>query len=228
MLIRKERGLIVFAKPPVGGTVKTRLVPAIGSRHAALLYRSFLLDSVAQYRRIGYPIRLYFGDGEIPGELVDHHPDVEVLRQDGKDLGERMANAFLETFGAGFNSAVIIGTDHPSLPDEYIRLAFDLLSEPKTIVLGPSEDGGYYLLGMNHFFPQLFRGMEYSHSAVLDQTIDRALETDALLTLLPLWYDVDTPEMLARLLHDLRSDPARAPRTAELLEVLADRHSFFQ
>ncbi len=217
--------LIVFAKPPAEGSVKTRLVPTLTSRQAADLYRCFLYDSLDQYKRIDQTVRLYFGEGEIPADLPDVTSGMTIHRQVGDGLGRRMANAFLESFAAGFNAAVIIGTDHPTLPDGFLDLAFDALVAPMQIVIGPSEDGGYYLLGMNHFFPAVFEDMEYSHSDVLRQTLERIQRTTAEITVLPVWYDVDTPEALDRLRRDLREDPKVAPRTARFLEELSMRHS---
>ncbi|MBT8402118.1 MAG: TIGR04282 family arsenosugar biosynthesis glycosyltransferase [Rhodothermia bacterium] len=217
--------LIVFAKPPEEGRVKTRLSPTLTPREAADLYRCFLYDSLAQYDRFGRPARLYLSEGDVPNDLPEMAVETSIHRQEGDGLGSRMANAFLESFAAGFNASVIIGTDHPTLPDEFLQLAFDALAEPMQVVIGPSEDGGYYLLGMNHFFPVIFQDMEYSHPDVFGQTIERLLGTDAGITVLPAWYDVDTPEELERLQSHLLDDPKAAPRTTRFLEELSTRHS---
>ncbi len=194
---------------------------------AADLYQRFLFDSLAQYDRLDRPVRLYFGEGDIPADLPDMTVPTSIHRQVGEGLGHRMANAFLETFSAGFNAAVIIGTDHPTLPDDFLKLAFDALAGPMQVVIGPSEDGGYYLLGMNHFFSIVFDEMEYSHPNVFDQTLERISRTRADITVLPTWYDVDTPSELERLRRHLREDPKAAPRTATFLEELSVRHSLF-
>lgn len=217
--------LIVFAKPPAEGTVKTRLVPPLTPLQAADLYRRFLYDSLEQYDRLDSPVRIYFGEGDIPADLPRMTVPMSIHRQEGEGLGRRMANAFLESFSAGFNAAIIIGTDHPTLPDEFLNLAFDALADPMHTVIGPSEDGGYYLLGMNHFYPVVFKNMDYSHPDVFDQTIDRIGRTNAGITVLPTWYDVDTPEELRQLQRDLQEDPEAAPRTAQFLEELSVRHS---
>ena len=139
--------------------------------------------------------------------------------QRGDGLGARMQRAFLETFAAGYERLVIVGTDHPTLPSAFVEEAFEALREPLAVSIGPSEDGGYYLLGMNEFYPQLFVGMRYSHADVFQETLARAERTSAALTVLPLWYDVDTPEALRRLRQDLEDPDVRAPHTRRVLDV---------
>lgn len=199
--------LIVFAKPPIAGQVKTRLTPELSEEAAARLYEAFLRDALAQYVALDVPVRLYISPpaGRLPGGIVPE--PVTVHEQVGPGLGARMANAFEETLQAGLGAAVIIGTDHPTLPTAYIREAFSALDTPEALCIGPSEDGGYYLLGMNSYYPAVFEGMTYSHADVFDDTVARAARLDARLTILPTWYDVDTPDALRRMLADLEDRP---------------------
>lgn len=226
--------LIVFAKRPEPGSVKTRLTALLTDAEAADLYAAFLQDSLDAYAHLGVTVRLYLApepDGRLPAlpdGLVPEGVSVHVQRGDG--LGERMLNAFVETFVAGFERVAIIGTDHPTLPLAFVDHAFNELASPFSIVLGPSEDGGYYLLAMNEVYPQLFDGMTYSHADVFAQTAERAHETDATLAILPTWFDVDTPAALRRLAADLDgSEPGTAPgdprRTRELLAQLRGRYA---
>lgn len=205
--------LIVFAKVPEPGKVKTRLCPPLTPEEAAALYTAMLGDALDQYAALGLPVRLYLGPSEapLPERLVP--PGVTVHAQRGDGLGARMQRAFLETFLAGAQRAVILGTDHPSLPSAFVAFALEAIEHPESIVLGPSDDGGYYLLGMHSFYPALFEGMTYSHAAVFDDTVARAAATDAELTILPPWYDVDDGATLDRLRLDLAADPDGAPRT---------------
>ncbi|HMB91748.1 MAG TPA: DUF2064 domain-containing protein, partial [Rhodothermales bacterium] len=119
-----------------------------------------------------------------------------------------------------------IGTDHPTLPTAFIEQAFDALEELLSICIGPSDDGGYYLLGMNDFYPQLFDDMLYSHPEVFGETMQRASGTRATLTILPIWYDIDTPESLRRLVADLAGKEGGAEQTraviADLQKVYAE------
>ncbi len=212
--------LLVFAKVPTPGRVKTRLTAQLTPEDAASLYEAFLRDALAQYIALGVAVRLYLAPplDALPTGLV---PDgVTVHAQQGPDLGSRMQAAFLDAFAAGYQRLVIIGTDHPTLPTPFLDLAYATLSEPLALCLGPSDDGGYYLLGMNDFYPQVFHDMTYSHDAVFAQTLDRAQRTRATVTVLPPWYDVDTPEALERLVQDLADPTIAVPQTRRVLARL--------
>jgi hypothetical protein len=212
--------LIVFAKLPVPGQVKTRLTTVLSSEDAARLYAAFLRDALVQYTSLGVAVRLYLAPPvlEVPLDLVP--PGIPIFWQQGDGLGARMQRAFLETFAAGYERIVIIGTDHPTLPSAFLHLAFEALAAPNSLSIGPSDDGGYYLLGMNEFYPQVFADMTYSHPAVFEHTLDRIAQTPAACTVLPAWYDVDTPETLARLVGDLQDPSVEAPATRRLVQAL--------
>ncbi len=220
--------LIVFAKVPEAGRVKTRLTPDLDETEAADLYAAFLRDLLARYAGRGVDTRLYLAPRETDlrtGILKGVVPDaVSMHAQAGRDLGERMARAFLESFAAGYDRLVITGSDHPTLPGPFLDYAFESLSRPKSIVFGPAEDGGFYLLGMNDFYPELFRNMEYSHADVFSETLDRLPESEINVTILPYWYDVDTPEDLPRLAAELEAEPEVNPHTRSVLRRLAERH----
>lgn len=213
----RDAALIVFAKAPIAGQVKTRLAPEVTPEQAARLYRAFLLDALEQYSELDIAVRLYVAPpiDAFPTDLVPE--GVSLHEQHGDGLGARMQHAFIDTFGAGYGRAVIIGTDHPTLPTDFVAFAFEALEEPLSISIGPSEDGGYYLVGMNDFFPSLFANMSYSHPDVFADTMDRINDTNANLTILPTWYDVDTVDSLRRLTADLSDENEVAPRTREVL-----------
>lgn len=201
--------LIVFAKEPSPGDVKTRLAAGdeLSEEEACRLYEAFLDDALQQYAELAkeeddLDVRLYWsGDRESARRRA---PDgVSVHEQKGEELGARMNDAFEETLDAGADRAVIIGTDHPSLPSDRIREAFESLSAPGRVVIGPSTDGGFYLLGMHGHVPEVFDDMTYSHPHVFHNTLRRAAHTDGEVVVLPEWYDVDTPAALRRLLYDL-------------------------
>lgn len=214
--------LLIFAKVPAPGDVKTRLVPPLTEAGAARLYEAFLRDALRQYRALDADLRLYLSPpaDRLPPALVPEGVGVHLQR--GEGLGPRMAHAFVETFAAGYERVVVIGTDHPTLPTPFIEMAFDALAEPLSVSIGPSEDGGYYLLGMNDFFPQLFHQMRYSHADVFAETLDRVAATRAGLTILPTWYDVDTAEALERLRADLQDPAVTAPHTRAALAALGE------
>ncbi|NNF57823.1 MAG: glycosyltransferase [Rhodothermaceae bacterium] len=221
--------LIVFAKVPQPGRVKTRLTPPLTPDEATTLYDAFLRDSLDAYADpdafgLGEPVavRLYLAGTEaVPDGLV---PDgVTVHRQQGEGLGARMLRAFVETFAAGHERIVIIGTDHPTLPLAFVGEAFRTLKRLFTVALGPSADGGYYLLGLNELIPTLF-GMEYSHDAVFADTLARSTAAGAEPVVLPPWYDVDDADSLRRLVDEWRDEVAVGHRTADALEALLEAH----
>lgn len=133
------------------------------------------------------------------------HPDVPVRRQRGADLGARMAGALEDAFGGGAGRALIVGTDHPTLPPERLDRAFRLLASTD-LVLGPSDDGGYYAIGLRRSaWPaarRLFRDVPWSTERVLGVTRSRAEGLGLSRRELPPWYDVDRPEDLERLRRD--------------------------
>ncbi len=217
-----RQALIVFARIPRPGRVKTRLTTLLSAEEAATLYEAFLRDALDQYRALDADVRLYLSPpaAPLPDGLVPE--GVTVRAQQGEGLGARMQQAFLDGFAAGYERLVIVGTDHPTLPTAYLEEAFRALARPLSVCIGPSEDGGYYLLGMNDFYPQLFAGMTYSHDEVFAQTLARIQTTRAALTVLPAWYDVDTPADLARLVREL--DAASDDGLPRVRRVVAALH----
>lgn len=216
-----DAALLVFAKVPRPGDVKTRLTPVLTPDEAAELYRAFLLDALALYAQLEVDVRLYLAPPVPDGPFPDRSPGVSVHRQEGEGLGARMSTAFRDTFDEGARRVSVVGTDHPTLPAAYVRQSFRALTADRSICIGPSEDGGFYLLGMNAYYPQLFEGMTYSHGDVFTDTLARIGTTDARLTVLPRWYDVDTPKALARMLADLEDADVEAPRTRRVVDRLA-------
>jgi len=221
--VRVEGALIIFGKVPEPGAVKTRMSPPLTPGQAAQLYEAFLRDALAQYHYPAVDRLLYLSptDRTLPQGLVPE--GVALHTQRGAGLGERMDRAFHASFEAGYGRIVIIGTDHPTLPPAFIRQAFQALERPESICIGPSEDGGFYLLGMNRYYPELFEGMRYSHADVFRETQERAERTGARLTLLPTWYDVDTPDDLQRLIRDLEDPSVEALHTRDVLGSLVGR-----
>jgi hypothetical protein len=218
----------VFAKVPAPGLVKTRLTPPLDIDEAADLYAAFLQDALAQYATLEADIRLYLAPSGFDLMKYDIPDCVSLHEQIGEDLGARMARAFVETFAAGYERVVILGTDHPTLPSAFIEVAFDALSSGRSVVIGPADDGGYYLLGMNDFIPELFRKMEYSHEEVFQQTLDRIPSKGVDVTILPVWYDIDRPDDVLRLVSELTSGSASIRHTRRVLMHLTERHPWLQ
>lgn len=215
-----DTALLVFAKVPRPGTVKTRLTPALSPADAARLYTAFLRDTLRAARPLEMAVRLYVAP-PLPDNGFDGLPnDVSLHAQSGEGLGARMRTAFADTLRAGYDRALLLGTDHPTLPVPFLKQADHALETTEALCLGPTEDGGFYLVGMSAYYPQLFEDMSYSHPQVFSDTLARADRTNARLTILPPWYDVDTPSDLTRMLADLDQGTADAPNTRRIANQL--------
>lgn len=200
-----ESCAVLFVKNPQAGKVKTRLQTACTPQEAAEIYRAFVLDSAATLaacsaeRKVvayapaaaGGDIAALLGDG--PWELV---PQPET------DLGGRMDGMMRWSFARGSARTVIVGSDSPSLPASRLDEALEMLQE-RDLVLGPSTDGGYYLVGQNKADSAVFAGIEWSSGQVLEQTLQTCGHSR--LGLLAPWYDVDTPAEAAFLRVHLRA-----------------------
>lgn len=213
--------LIIFVKNPVPGAVKTRLQTRYTPEQAAGIYRAFVRDTLAYAGAVPADRRLLAFDPPDAGPDIRRlaGPGWECFPQEGTDLGGRMHAASARSFGLGARRAVVIGTDIPSLPPGHIRRAFDLLCE-RELVLGPSTDGGYYLIGLSRPTPALFREVEWSSERVFAQTLEQAAAHNLTLGLVPPWYDIDTPEELDFLLAHAAA-LERAGRTGVLRHTRA-------
>lgn len=191
----EERALIVFAKFPRAGEVKTRLGKEIGMDEATAVYREFAAHAFGLARQLqsdGVEIFVFYAPDASTSVIRSWvgHP-FRYMPQAGNNLGERMRNAFDETFRLGSKMSVIIGTDVPELDVMTLRQSYSRLSSTD-MVIGPSTDGGYYLLGMNAGTKDVFSGIEWSTGNVLSQTLDSIGRLHLSHFLLPAFADVDT------------------------------------
>jgi rSAM/selenodomain-associated transferase 1 len=204
-----ERALIVFLKHPEPGAVKTRLASALGAETAAALYRA-LAEGVleATVPRSGeYETLVFFDPPEAAEAMRAWLPGVRLRPQCVGDLGARMTAAFARAFERGARRAAIIGTDAPGVTRETVAGALAALDDAD-VVVGPAEDGGYYLLAFCVPHPELFEDVAWSTPAVLEETLARAATAGLRVRELPRLRDVDT-------LEDVR---AEWPRLRPLLE----------
>ena len=207
--------MVVMAKLPECGAVKTRLSPALSPEERATLYRAFLLDRVDQILAIhGVLPCVAFTPPEARAAFASLlGPAVRLIPQRGADLGERLANAASALFEVGCRAVILVDSDTPTLPTSALERAVRALVEPANdtspagpeVVVGPARDGGNYLIGTRRPQPELFQGIEWSTPRVLPQTLVRAARAGLSVRLLPPWYDVDTPDDLSRLARDLES-----------------------
>lgn len=217
----------IFAKWPSPGKVKTRLSgddPEWGAEVA----RAFLLDMLQRFAHLADRRVLVFTPLEAKPSFASLVGTQYALRpQSEGDLGTRLATFLTQESEAGGETMVVLGTDSPTIPVEYVERAFELL-ETADVVLGPATDGGYYLLGCRTPIPQSplspFAGVAWSTASVLMDTINCLKDSPWRLALLPPWYDVDTPQDWALLRGHLAAmrragmDPG-VPRTEELAGI---------
>src|SRR5882757_6570317 len=246
---RGARGLCALAvmtKAPRAGRVKTRLVPPLTPEEAAELNKCFLRDTAAAIssvcsgglrrpnadntqllpaaqkapRQCG-PVAVYTPVGAESAYTDILPADFSLLPQRGDEFGERLYFAVEDLFKCGFDSLCLIDSDSPTVPAENFEQAVELLSTSEDrVVLGPSDDGGYYLIGMNKPHRHLFEQIDWSTERVLNQTMQRATEIGIEVKQLPTGYDVDGDASLRRLCNELLGEQGNdsvAPSTRKFL-----------
>ncbi|MCX9082255.1 MAG: TIGR04282 family arsenosugar biosynthesis glycosyltransferase [Candidatus Methanoperedens sp.] len=196
--------IAIMAKAPFPNKVKTRLNPPLSPFEASRLYHSFLLDKIEQVKCIdeARPFMAYTPESSESFFRSIIPPGFLLINQAGKDLGERLANVSHELFAMGAEKVVLLDSDTPNLPVDHIREGLSRLNEAD-VVLGPCEDGGYYLIGMRTFIPGIFSGIPWSTALVTEFTLKKVHELGLTVSMLPGWYDVDTEKDLRRLMRDL-------------------------
>ena len=201
--------LIVVAKRPAPGRTKTRLTPPLLPEQAADLYECFLQDTLDLMRQVpGVRRAIAYLPLEARSYFAQLAPDFDLIPQTGNDLGVRLDNALSHYLEQGYDHVAIMNSDGPTLPIGHLRQAFAALSDHADVVLGPSDDGGYYLIGLQRPAPRLLREVRMSTPHVTADTLALAREENLRVTLLPTWYDVDDVAALQRLSVELRDAPS--------------------
>src|SRR5213595_1144738 len=241
---RRARGLCalgVMTKAPQAGRVKTRMIPPLTPEEAAELNRCFLRDTAAAIssacsrrpvrdarktaRACGIAVYTPVGAESAYADILP--ADFSLLPQRGDKFGERLYFAVEDLFKCGFESVCLIDSDSPTVPAENFEQAVELLSTSEDrVVLGPSDDGGYYLIGVKKLDQHLFEQIDWSTERVFNQTIQRATEIGLEIKLLPTGYDVDDGASLHRLCNELLLDTRQndvAPYTRKFLANLSTR-----
>lgn len=215
-----DRALIVVAKRPARGQTKTRLTPPLSPDEAVALYRCLLLDTLDLMTQVeGVRRVLAYAPDDAEGFFRGIAPvGFEFQPQRGNDLGARLHHAMSQCLANGCSQVALMDSDSPTLPVEILCQAFQLLDDPTVdVVLGPCDDGGYYLIGIKAPCASLFN-VVMSTPTVLAETVAAAARAGLRVSLLPMWYDVDTVQEVRRLHAELEADPtAFAPRTRALL-----------
>ena len=229
--------LALMTKAPRAGEVKTRLVPPLTNHEAAQLNRCFLQDTGVAISNccdgirapnsgppVVYGVAVYTPVGA-ESDYADILPaDFTLLPQRGENFGERLFFATDDLFKSGFAAVCLIDSDSPTIPVETFSMAIELLSLPgDRIVLGPCDDGGYYLIGLKQLHREVFEGIAWSTERVFEQTRQRAAQIGVGVHELPRGFDVDDRTSLSRLCDELLGENTRAsvaPQTREFLREL--------
>jgi uncharacterized protein len=215
-----KRCLLVFVKFPEEGKVKSRLSQAFDTDMVSSLYECFVFDLLETLRREPYHLKICFSPPKAYESIVRWiGKGYTYMPQKGKDLGERMKNAFMDTFSEGFSEVLLIGSDIPDLTVEVLHgaFAFDLYDAS----IGPASDGGYYLIGFtnNTFLPEIFEGIEWGTGSVLEQTMGLFKRYKYKVRLLPVLHDVDRPEDVRALYSRNKDKGSAASRTMSFLSA---------
>ena len=208
--------LMVFVKNLLPGTVKTRLAKDIGMDAALDVYKELLnytaevADEVSGDKGVYYSQYVELYDDWITEKYQKHV-------QEGAGLGERMLKAFTDAFEKGYEKIVVIGSDCLEITKKHIEEAFKELDKVD-VVLGPANDGGYYLLGLNNIFPALFENKDFSHEHVLNEALDEIEKFGMSFKLLEPLNDVDTMEDLKRAGYEIVYEDDENLENGDILE----------
>lgn len=191
-----ERALIIMTRVPVAGETKTRLMSDLSGEECAIFHEACLKDLIHIQGGIDIPTYIYYS-GFLTEKFVSiFNKKVKFIPQVGLDLGQRMAQAFRQTL-ISHKHVAMIGSDVPNLTVHNLEKAYKVLKAEKDLVIGPALDGGYYLIGMNTYHPDLFQGITWGGSEVLEKTLERVRGLGLSYSLLEIMRDLDTFEDLA-------------------------------
>lgn len=209
-----------MTKVPQAGEVKTRLQPFLTAQQSAEISICFLQDAEQKAKTVEQNLIIAFSPIEKKNLLIDILQTKPILvEQKGANLGERMFHAFEFAFFHDSDAVIMIGTDSPTFPAEFIERAFIFLETKTDAVLGRTEDGGFYLIGLRKLDKKIFENVEWSSPKTFEQTKRNIENLNLSLSEIPVWYDVDTPEDLKKLEKELAENPQLAPNTSGFLEA---------
>ena len=215
----QHEAIIVLIKSPDRVLVKSRLAESIGDDRARILYRYFVEDLLDILAGQDVHLRIYFQPPDAKEDIARWLGNrYDLFPQRGEDLGERMREAFEETFQQGYRSALLIGSDAPDLTAPIFQEGFGALFTHDA-VLGPSMDGGYYLIGFRDdtFRPEIFEGIPWSTNVVFQKTLEIFIALGDMVHILPIWRDIDVIEDLKALMHRHGESPFRQSKTMRYL-----------
>jgi len=227
----QQPAIIVMTKVPTPGSVKTRLRPFLTSEQASSLAACFLKDTVSNALKVTPNVIAAFYPPERRKEIEAIIPDeVVLIEQRGSGLGEKLEAALNDVEALGFSPIMTLGSDSPSLPHEILKTAIESFREPETdFLLGETQDGGFYLIGLRKMTPGIFHGITWSSQNVFRETIANAKRIGLSNRLeLPVWYDVDLPEDLIMLHDKAIADPKMREQIPATFDWLMSNQSVFK
>ncbi len=204
-----KRAIIIMTKIPSAGNVKTRLQPFLSAVECAALSEAFLRDAVTKANTVCDNVILAYSPPEKINALRLLLPESQSIyvEQTGKDLGQRMFNAFKFASEQKTDSTVMIGTDSPTFPADYIEQAFEFLETNSDVVLGKTEDGGFYLIGLRKPPEKgIFENVAWSSPQTFEQVYQNIRKSNLHLREVPSWYDVDEREDFEKLQKEMLTD----------------------
>ena len=217
-----SRRILLFARYPEKGRVKTRLETHLEQDEVLGLYKRFVEDILATLYGSGYPTTVCYWPPERGADMQAWlGPSLAYFPQKGGDIGERMQNAFAEAFAGGVDQAILMGTDFPDLEMGIIHEAFDGLSR-NDMTLGPAADGGYYLIGFTRhaFIKEVFAGISWGTGRVFSETLEKIRSAAVHVHILPEWQDIDTFEDLEQFYKRAAQKGLESLRTVKYLKTI--------
>jgi rSAM/selenodomain-associated transferase 1 len=214
--------IVIMTKVPLAGTVKTRLQPRFTPEQSADLAECFLRDTIAKVKDSKFKLIIAYAPAG-KSAFFDKYSlsDAVLTGQKGANLGEKIYHAFEFAFSGNSDSVVMIGTDSPTFPKNFIEQAFEKL-EKSDAVLGGTADGGFYLIGLRTLRREIFENVAWSSAKTFEQTAQNIKNVNLTLSEVPVWYDVDTPEDLEKLASEFQENKnleKRAPQTFRWIQT---------
>lgn len=212
-----------MTKIPEAGKVKTRLQPFLTPPQSAEISEAFLQDAESKANSITENLFIAVSpfDERNRLETILQHQNT-LIEQKGKNLGEKMLNAFKFVFEQGIDAVVMFGTDSPTFPADFIEQAFDFLEIETDVVLGKTEDGGFYLVGLRKLDERIFENVSWSSTETFEQVWENIRDLKLHLREVPSWYDVDEKDDFERLRKELKNNRNAQRRAAKTFEWLKD------
>jgi len=222
MMMKEKTCILFYLKFPEKGKVKTRLDDNIGKAKTLKLYKAFVIDSLDTLKRLNKPVIVCYIPNKAKEEIRQWlGKDYIYSLQLGKNLGMRMKNSFKQALKKGYEKVIIIGSDSPDLPLAFLKKAIEMLDKTEAVI-GPSEDGGYYLLGFTKsgFSPMVFDDIPWSTPSVFSKTMKKLRDLKITTSSLPAWRDVDTFQDLISLVKRNKNSSFSKSLTMKLISSM--------